>query len=108
MSFLSLPNVLQALCWVCLLSTSFFFAGQIAPSGGPPDTTPPEIIATEPVPGSLNIHEGRIVLAFSKYVDHASVAGSLFISHGGPRLDTRSHRACRRRYSEGAEVQDAR
>ncbi len=80
MSSSPLRNALQTLCWAFVLTTSFFCAGQIAPSGGPPDTTPPEIIATEPLPGSLNIHRGRIVLAFSKYVDHASVAGSLFIS----------------------------
>jgi hypothetical protein len=35
---------------------------------------------TDPLPGSLNIRTGRIVLGFSKYVDHGSVQGSLFIS----------------------------
>src|SRR5258707_1491487 len=80
MRFNPLPVVLQSLCCALLLSTSFFCAGQIAPSGGPPDTTPPEIVMTDPVPGSLNVRTGRIVLGFSKYVDHGSVQGSLFIS----------------------------
>lgn len=62
------------------MAASFFCAGQLPPSGGPPDTTPPEIVYTYPAPGSLHFRDNRFELAFSKYVDRGSAEGSLFIS----------------------------
>jgi len=59
---------------------SFFCAGQAPPSGGPPDTTPPEVVRSYPPPGTLNYRDNRFSLAFSKYVDRSSVEGSMFIS----------------------------
>jgi uncharacterized protein (DUF2141 family) len=63
-----------------IATISFFCAGQVPPSGGPPDTTPPEIIRSYPLPGALHYRDNRFSLAFSKYVDRSSVEGSMFIS----------------------------
>ncbi len=68
-------------CTVLILwTTSFFCAGQIAPSGGPPDTTPPQIVESSPEPGTLQFHGQSIAFIFNKYVDRTSFEQSLFIS----------------------------
>ncbi len=55
-------------------------AGQIYPSGGPPDTTPPEIVESLPLPRTLNFHQQEVSFSFSKYVDRRSVEESIFFS----------------------------
>ena len=72
--------LLEALLCAIILTTSFFCAGQVAPSGGPPDTTPPVIVSAYPSHGALGYRDNRLNLVFNKYVDHSSVEGSLFIS----------------------------
>jgi hypothetical protein len=80
--------VVKKLIWASFLYVSVAFcaiicigcAGIVAPTFGPPDTTPPEIISTSPVPGVLNFKERKLHLEFSKYVDHRSIEQSLFIS----------------------------
>jgi hypothetical protein len=62
-------------------------AGQIAPSGGPPDTTPPEIVATVPAPGTLGFQGSELRLAFSEYVDRRSLEESVFLSPPVGRLE---------------------
>lgn len=55
-------------------------AGQVFPSGGPVDTTPPTIIRTVPDSNAIHVQTSSIVLEFSKYVDRRSVEESIFIS----------------------------
>ncbi len=55
-------------------------AGQAPPSGGPPDSTPPQIIDSYPLPNSLQFNGKKIVLKFSEYVDRTSVEQSVFFS----------------------------
>ncbi|HLF13604.1 MAG TPA: Ig-like domain-containing protein, partial [Bacteroidota bacterium] len=55
-------------------------ASQVAPTGGPQDTVPPEIVSTSPSPGALNFRETNIVLEFSEYVDRRSFQESAFLS----------------------------
>ena len=55
-------------------------AVQVPPSGGPPDTIPPQIIASDPAPGTLHFRGSRFTLRFSEYVDRRSVEESIFIS----------------------------
>jgi hypothetical protein len=55
-------------------------AGQVAPSGGEVDSTPPTIIRTEPDTNAVRVQAGEIVLEFSEYVDRRSVEESIFIS----------------------------
>jgi hypothetical protein len=74
------PILFQAVCTFVLIVTSFFCAGQISPSGGPVDTTPPQILVSFPSPNSLNFHGHTIALSFSKYIDHGSLEQSLFFS----------------------------
>ncbi len=62
----------------CLVA--FSCAGQIQPSGGPPDKTPPEITAVLPAPGTTLFGGGTVHLQFSKYVDRRSLEESVFFS----------------------------
>jgi hypothetical protein len=55
-------------------------AGQIAPSGGPPDRTPPTIVATSPDTNAVRVTGNEIILEFDKYVDRRTVEESIFIS----------------------------
>jgi hypothetical protein len=55
-------------------------AGQIAPGGGPVDTTPPSIVRTVPDSAATHVTEGVVELEFSEYVDRLSVQQSVFIS----------------------------
>src|SRR5260221_3050055 len=55
-------------------------AGQVQPSGGPVDTTPPLIVASYPQPNALRFKDRKILLKFSKYVDRSSVERSIFFS----------------------------
>jgi hypothetical protein len=58
----------------------FSCAGQVAPSGGDVDSTPPMIIRTEPDTNAVRVQTKEIVLEFSEYVDRRSVEESVFIS----------------------------
>ncbi|MBI1805177.1 MAG: Ig-like domain-containing protein [Ignavibacteriae bacterium] len=78
-------TVVEFLCYNLFVLTSFFCAGQVAPSGGPPDKTPPEIVSTYPTPGTTNFHDKKIRIEFSKYVDLLKVQQSIFVS---PNLGT--------------------
>ncbi len=55
-------------------------AGQVAPSGGPPDSIPPAVVWTEPDTNAVRVSAERIVLEFSEYVDRRSAEESVFIS----------------------------
>jgi hypothetical protein len=51
------------------------------PEGGPPDTTPPEIVRTEPAAGAVGVPRvASITIQFSKPVDQATLTPGLFIS----------------------------
>ncbi len=50
-----------------------------APSGGPKDVTPPEIIKIIPPNGSVNIKDKAIEITFSEYLDESSIDKSLRI-----------------------------
>jgi hypothetical protein len=65
------------LCLAILLGAC---AGQIPPPGGPVDTTPPQIVRTEPDSNAVNVQTNAIVLEFSEYVERRSVEESIFIS----------------------------
>ncbi len=55
-------------------------AYQIPPSGGPPDTNPPEIIKTHPKNGTVNFKDNYIEVEFSEYVDKRSVQDAIYIT----------------------------
>ncbi len=55
-------------------------AGQFYPSGGPPDSTPPQIVETIPDENSLFFKGDRIYLKFSEYVEQRTVQEAVFIS----------------------------
>ncbi|HIN96491.1 MAG TPA: hypothetical protein EYN02_01665, partial [Candidatus Marinimicrobia bacterium] len=43
------------------------------PSGGPVDTTPPELVAVTPPSGTIQFSGGEIHLRFSEYMDESTV-----------------------------------
>jgi hypothetical protein len=66
-----------------ILTCSLIFcscAGQIPPSGGPPDTIPPEILETYPLPRTLQFSDNVLRLTFSEYVDQRSLEEAFFVS----------------------------
>jgi uncharacterized protein (DUF2141 family) len=62
------------------LALLFGCAGQVAPSGGPLDTTPPSVIYTEPDTNAVRVNTQTLEIEFDKYVDRRSVEESIFIS----------------------------
>ena len=75
--------------WKRLFSISFQWsaalfmvgcAGQVQPSGGPPDAVPPTIIRTVPDTNALHVSTQFVELEFSEYVDRRSVEEAIFIS----------------------------
>ncbi|MEJ5244878.1 MAG: Ig-like domain-containing domain [Bacteroidota bacterium] len=50
-----------------------------APSGGPPDATPPEIVNTYPKNGTINFDGKKVELQFTKYMNKNSVLENLYI-----------------------------
>jgi len=54
------------------------------PSGGPPDTTPPEIIEIFPENQTINFKEKNILMKFSKYMDKSKVIENFTISPNVP------------------------
>jgi acyl-CoA thioesterase FadM len=70
-----------------VLSLFMSCAGQFQPSGGPVDSIPPEIIASDPVPNSVHFDKNKIVLEFSEYVQQRSAQEAVFISPNLGKLE---------------------
>jgi hypothetical protein len=85
MTIHSIPRfIFSSVCataWVCsVLSLLPGCAGQVMPSGGPPDTIPPVIIRTYPDSNAIRVTPSHIELEFSKYVERRTVEEAVFIS----------------------------
>lgn len=68
---------------ICVITIALVLCGcanQLPPPGGPPDKTPPEIVATTPQVRTLNFREKSIVLEFSEYVNRSQAQDNIFIS----------------------------
>ncbi len=61
-------------------------ANPIAPTGGPKDTIPPDLILSQPVTGSINFEEQTITLGFSEYINADKLQQNLIIT---PKSDLR-------------------
>jgi len=55
-------------------------ANQLPPGGGDVDVTPPQIIESFPLNGTVSFKENYFELTFSEYVDKRSVQDAIFIS----------------------------
>ncbi len=53
-------------------------AGQFPPSGGPVDTTPPQIVMSSPSLNQLNFNLSKIRIEFDKYMVERSVESSIY------------------------------
>ena len=60
----------------CMILTAC--AMKVAPSGGPPDTTPASVTRTEPISGTINFTDETVTLYFDDYVDR-SIRNSITI-----------------------------
>lgn len=67
---------------IIILSILFFSscALQLPPQGGEIDLTPPEIVSTYPISGTVNYSKKYFEIKFSEYVDKRSFIEALFIS----------------------------
>ncbi|MBX3043931.1 MAG: Ig-like domain-containing protein [Candidatus Kapabacteria bacterium] len=54
------------------------------PSGGPPDTTPPEIVEIFPENQTINFNKRTILLKFSKYMERGGVLQNISVSPNVP------------------------
>jgi hypothetical protein len=70
----ALPGAIVLACFL------FGCAGQVPPSGGPPDTIPPRVVRTDPDTNAVRVTKRTITLEFSEYVDRRSVQDAVFIS----------------------------
>jgi hypothetical protein len=71
----------------CVAVGLFGCAGQYPPPGGAVDTTPPEILFTDPAQNTLNFHGNSVVIKFSEYVHQRSVQEAVFFSPNLGSLD---------------------
>ena len=55
-------------------------ANPMPPTGGPPDKTPPKIINSEPLNGTINFHSKSISLEFNKYMNKNKVNENIFVT----------------------------
>lgn len=71
------------MCHKILLLVSLLFlfscANQLPPSGGPPDTAPPNIINTVPLNNTLNFSGKSVTIEFDKYMNKNKVKENILI-----------------------------
>jgi len=70
---------LRKICVYSILLLLASCANIQAPSGGPPDTTPPKIIETKPANKATNFRNDRVILKFDKYMNKNSVIENTYI-----------------------------
>jgi len=79
------PAFILACLILMVFSLIIGCAKSLPPPGGPEDTTPPNILATYPYPGDVNVPlDTKINIVFSEAIDVASAERAVFIS---PRYD---------------------
>jgi methionine-rich copper-binding protein CopC len=68
-------------------------AKNLPPPGGPPDTTPPELVGTSPASGTTGVAlDQQIEIDFSERINQNTVGQALFISpplKGSPRIESK-------------------
>ncbi|CAN5581530.1 hypothetical protein BH23BAC4_BH23BAC4_06630 [soil metagenome] len=62
-------------------------ATPVMPTGGPVDTTPPELVDADPADGAVHVDTDRVTLAFSKPIDATAAQRSIVIT---PAFDGRA------------------
>lgn len=62
---------------LCLAGLLYSCATPVAPQGGPPDRTPPEVSETAPESGTVNYNKREFRFSFSKFIDRASFREAL-------------------------------
>ncbi len=68
--------IISALAWSC--------ANRVAPTGGPKDTDPPEVVFISPTPGQRNFKGQAVVIEFNEYVTFNNLKEELIIT---PRIE---------------------
>ncbi|HEX8386653.1 MAG TPA: Ig-like domain-containing protein, partial [Rubricoccaceae bacterium] len=71
---LRLPLLLAGLLGLAACATP------VAPSGGPPDTTPPALVRTFPADGATGVTSGEVTLTFSERLDPATAGRAVRVT----------------------------
>jgi uncharacterized protein (DUF2141 family) len=88
----------RTLVYLCLAAAGLFgCATPVPPSGGPVDRSPPEIVRTEPLAGSVRVSGRTVRIEFADWMDQNSIERSLSIT---PEPDARPTIRWRRRTAE--------
>jgi len=85
LNYKNIISNLKTIYWI--IFTPFFIyscAAVSPPKGGPEDTTPPELIESNPKAGTLEFKGGKVILRFSEYIDEKSISSAIQVS---PVLD---------------------
>lgn len=61
-------SVARSIFLFCLILFLHSCANPVAPTGGEPDKTPPQIIASEPIQRAINVHPTSISLLFNTFI----------------------------------------
>lgn len=77
LSFQMIRQLSPALIALLLLTAC---AVPVPPTGGPPDSTPPSLEASEPAAGSVDVDTDRLIFTFSEPVDQASFQNAFAIT----------------------------
>jgi len=94
----TLPRTLTARLWLalaaCLMASC---AVPVAPTGGPPDQTPPTILASSPTNAAVNVTAETVSFTFSEYVDQSAFTRAFSVT---PDFDGRLEFKWRKRSVE--------
>ncbi len=75
-----MPRHAGALTLTAFMTAFCGCATPVAPSGGPPDETPPEVLETRPARGAVNVVSETMRITFSEHVDVTTLPRALSIS----------------------------
>ena len=77
-----MPGRTHAMLFALVVAILSGCATPIAPSGGPPDETPPEVVETNPEQGAVNVDAESMRIIFSEYINETTLPQALSLSPG--------------------------
>ena len=85
MYYKNIISNLKIIYWIIIIPFFIYSCAAVSPpKGGPEDTTPPELVESNPKAGTLEFKGGKVILTFSEYIDEKSISSAIQVS---PVLD---------------------
>ena len=85
MYYKNIISNLKIIYWIIIIPFFIYSCAAVSPpKGGPEDTTPPELVESNPKAGTLEFKGGKVILTFSEYIDEKSISSAIQLS---PVLD---------------------